>query len=62
VNVEARIPAEVRAALAARGHAIRELPEWSWVVGGARGLFVDPATGSLPRDADPRWDGYEVGW
>ncbi len=62
VDAEARIPAEVRAALTARGHAIRELPGWSWVVGGGQGIFVDPATGALAGGADPRRDGYAMGW
>jgi gamma-glutamyltranspeptidase/glutathione hydrolase len=62
VDAEARIPAEVRAALALRGHAIRDLPEWSWVVGGGQAVFVDPATGALAGGADPRRDGYAMGW
>jgi gamma-glutamyltranspeptidase/glutathione hydrolase len=62
VDAEARIPAEVRAALAARGHVIRDLPEWSWVVGGGQGVFVDPKTGALAGGADPRRDGYAMGW
>jgi gamma-glutamyltranspeptidase / glutathione hydrolase len=62
VDAEARIPAEVREALIARGHGIRLLPEWSWVVGGGQGVAVDPATGTLSGGADPRRDGYAVGW
>jgi len=62
VDAEARIPAEVRAALAARGHRIRDLPEWSWVVGGGQGVWVDPLSGALAGGADPRRDGYAMGW
>lgn len=62
VDAETRIPTEVRAALMARGHVIRELPEWSWVVGGGQGVWVDPASGTLAGGADPRRDGYAVGW
>jgi gamma-glutamyltranspeptidase/glutathione hydrolase len=62
VDAEARIPAEVRVALTARGHVIRELPEWSWVVGGGQGVFVDPESGTLMGGADPRRDGYAMGW
>jgi len=62
VDAEARIPAEVRAALTARGHAIRDLPEWSWVVGGGQGVFVDPESGTLMGGADPRRDGDAMGW
>jgi gamma-glutamyltranspeptidase/glutathione hydrolase len=62
VDAEARIPTETRAALTARGHAIRELPEWSWVVGGGQGVWVDPVTGAMAGGADPRRDGYAMGW
>jgi len=62
VDAEARIPAEVRTALAARGHAIRELPDWSWVVGGGQGVWVDPESGAMAGGADPRRDGYAMGW
>jgi gamma-glutamyltranspeptidase/glutathione hydrolase len=62
VDAEARIPAEARAALTARGHVLRDLPDWSWVVGGGQGVFVDPTTGALAGGADPRRDGYALGW
>lgn len=62
VDAETRIPADVRAALAARGHQIRDLPEWSWVVGGGQGVWVDPLGGALAGGADPRRDGYAMGW
>jgi gamma-glutamyltranspeptidase/glutathione hydrolase len=62
VDAEARIPAEVRTALAARGHGIRLLPEFSWVVGGGQGIFRDPESGALMGGADPRRDGYAIGW
>ena len=62
VDVETRVATEVRAALAARGHVIRELPDWSWVVGGGQGVWVDPVSGALAGGADPRRDGYAMGW
>ncbi len=62
VDAETRIPAEARAALRARGHVIRELPDWSWVVGGGQGVWVDPASGAMAGGADPRRDGYAMGW
>jgi gamma-glutamyltranspeptidase / glutathione hydrolase len=61
VDAEARIPAAVRAALEARGHVIRVLPDYSWVVGGGQGVTRDPATGTLAGGADPRRDGYAMG-
>jgi len=62
VDAEARIPAHVRAAMEARGHVIRVLPDYSWVVGGGQGVTRDPATGTLAGGADPRRDGYAIGW
>lgn len=62
VIVEGRIPAEVRAALAARGHAVDPQPEWSALFGGAQGITVDPESGGLAGGADPRRDGYAIGW
>ena len=62
VDAEARIPVDVRAALEARGHVLRLLPEYSWVVGGGQGVTRDPATGTLAGGADPRRDGYAIGW
>ena len=62
VDAEARIPAEVRAALEARGHVIRVLPDYSWVVGGGQGVTCDPATGTLAGGADPRRDGYAIAY
>jgi gamma-glutamyltranspeptidase/glutathione hydrolase len=62
VDAEARIPADVRMALEARGHVIRVLPDYSWVVGGGQGVTRDPSTGTLAGGADPRRDGYALGW
>jgi gamma-glutamyltranspeptidase/glutathione hydrolase len=62
VDAEARIPADVRAELERRGHVIRVLPDYSWVVGGGQGVTRDPATGALAGGADPRRDGYAMGW
>jgi len=62
VDAEARIPADVRVAMEARGHVIRVLPDYSWVVGGGQGVTRDPATGTLAGGADPRRDGYAMGW
>jgi gamma-glutamyltranspeptidase/glutathione hydrolase len=62
VDAEGRIPAEVRGALESRGHAIRVLPEFSWVVGGGQGVYRDPETGALTGGADPRRDGYAMAY
>ena len=62
VDAESRIPANVRVELEARGHVVRVLPEYSWVVGGGQGVTRDPASGTLAGGADPRRDGYAMAW
>ena len=61
IRMESRVPAEVRAALIAKGHEIDALPDFSPVVGGAQGITVDPESGSFMGGADPRRDGYAIG-
>jgi gamma-glutamyltranspeptidase/glutathione hydrolase len=60
IDAEARIAPEVRAGLAARGHQVNEIADWSWIVGGGQGLMRDPASGALMAGADPRRDGYAL--
>ena len=60
VDVEGRIPESVREGLAARGHQINVIEDWSWVVGGGQGIRRDPESGALQGGADPRRDGYAL--
>jgi gamma-glutamyltranspeptidase / glutathione hydrolase len=60
LDAESRIPEATRAALAARGHEVNVLDEWSWVVGGGQGIMRDPESGALMAGADPRRDGYAI--
>jgi gamma-glutamyltranspeptidase/glutathione hydrolase len=60
VDAESRIPDEVRAGLAARGHQVNVLDDWSWVVGGGQGLRRDQESGAWMAGADPRRDGYAL--
>ena len=62
LEVEARIPKAIRDDLQGRGHTIRLIDDWSYLVGGVQGIMVDPATGVLMGGADPRRDGYAIGW
>lgn len=62
VEAEERIPADVRDALTQKGHTIHLLPAWSPIVGGGHGIMVHPTSGALMGGADPRRDGYAVGW
>jgi gamma-glutamyltranspeptidase / glutathione hydrolase len=62
VIVEGRIPAAVRDGLTARGHLVEVQPDWSMAFGGAQGLMIDPDNGTFSGGADPRRDGYAMGW
>jgi gamma-glutamyltranspeptidase/glutathione hydrolase len=60
LDAEARIPAETREGLAARGHQVNAIDDWSWIVGGGQGIMRDPESGALMAGADPRRDGYAL--
>jgi gamma-glutamyltranspeptidase/glutathione hydrolase len=60
VDAESRIAPETRDALAARGHQVNAIDEWSWIVGGGQGIARDPESGALMAGADPRRDGYAL--
>lgn len=60
VDAESRIPEAVRNDLAARGHEVNAIDDWSWVVGGGQGITRDAESGALQGGADPRRDGYAL--
>jgi gamma-glutamyltranspeptidase/glutathione hydrolase len=62
VDVESRVPEAVRAELEALGHVLTVLPPFHWGVGGGQGLYRVPASGAIMGGADPRRDGYAMGW
>jgi gamma-glutamyltranspeptidase/glutathione hydrolase len=62
ISIEARVPESVRAELARRGHDLQLLEDWSFSVGGGQGIMVDPDSGARLGGADPRRDGYAMGW
>lgn len=62
IDAESRIAGETLTALAGRGHQVNQIGDWSWVVGGGQGIARDPASGALMAGADPRRDGYALGW
>jgi gamma-glutamyltranspeptidase/glutathione hydrolase len=62
LRVESRVPEATRRALAERGYAVDLLGAWSMRVGGVQATVRDPATGWLLGGADPRRNGYAVGW
>ncbi len=61
LQLEGRFPEKARRALENKGHELEILGDW-----GASGSEVmirrDPATGALFGAADPRRDGYAIGW
>jgi gamma-glutamyltranspeptidase/glutathione hydrolase len=56
LSVEDRIPADVQAALRAKGHKLTVSPGWS--LGSNAAIIVDAKTGMLKAGADPRVDAY----
>ena len=50
------------AQLERRGHRIDRLGDWSPGVGGGQGIMIDPDSGTFMGGADPRRDGYAIGW
>lgn len=62
VDAESRIPASVLDELRAMGHEINLLEDFSMMVGGGQGIEVDLESGAFMGGADPRRDGYALGW
>src|SRR5262249_49597223 len=62
LRIESRVPEETRQALAERGYALELLGTWSMRVGGVQTVLHDRATGWLMGGADPRRNGYAMGW
>ena len=45
--VEGRIDPATRADLAARGHEVKDWPDWTWLAGSVEAILTDPATGLI---------------
>jgi len=60
LSVENRIPENVRHQLAAKGHNVRVAEAWSF--GGSQAIVIDQKNGVFIGGADPRRDGYAIGW
>jgi gamma-glutamyltranspeptidase/glutathione hydrolase len=60
VEIEARVPEAIRAALAVRGHAVKTLPAFADAVGGGQAVMRDFARGINFGASDPRKDGAAV--
>jgi gamma-glutamyltranspeptidase/glutathione hydrolase len=61
LKIEARIPADVQAALSARGHELEVKKEFDLYFGGAQGVVIG-VDGTLHGGADPRRDGQAAGY
>ncbi len=62
VELEDRFSAPAQQALRDRGHRVELIGDWSPSVGGGQGIARDPDSGVWQGGADPRRDGYAVGW
>ena len=62
VSVEGRIHSDVVADLEGRGHEVSVVDDWTMMVGGMNAVKLDRATGIMQGGADPRRDGYVMGW
>ncbi len=58
--VEGRIDQATRDELAARGHDIRDWPDWTWLAGSVEAILTDPQTGLMGAGADPRRPAYAI--
>jgi gamma-glutamyltranspeptidase/glutathione hydrolase len=58
--VENRIPENVRHQLAAKGHSVGVAEAWSF--GGSQAILIDQKNRVFMGGADPRRDGYAIGW
>ncbi len=62
LRAEDRISEDTLSQLEVFGHEIELINSYDSHVGGAAGLVYDPETGAITGGADPRRDGYGVGW
>ena len=61
LRMEGRFPTDVTDALKIRGHPVTVLEDWE-AAGSEVMIQVNPDTGVLSGAADPRRDGYAIGW
>jgi gamma-glutamyltranspeptidase/glutathione hydrolase len=61
LQVESRLPEQVRKGLAAKGHELQLLGDWAEITGGAQAVAIDE-NGVFSAGADPRREGYAAGY
>jgi gamma-glutamyltranspeptidase/glutathione hydrolase len=63
IIMETRVSGEVLRELRKMGYVLdTSLGDWSMTVGGAQGITIDHKSGWIMGGADPRRNGYSVGW
>ena len=62
MQIEDRVHEEVRRGLAALGHSLEDIGDFSAQVGGGQGVLIDPQSGARLAGADPRRDGYALAY
>jgi gamma-glutamyltranspeptidase/glutathione hydrolase len=62
LKVEARVPEETLARLAALGHTVEPWLAWQWQAGGVGVVAMNPDTGVLSGGAETRRESYAIGW
>jgi gamma-glutamyltranspeptidase/glutathione hydrolase len=62
VRPEGRISTTVLDALRTSGHDVKPLVDWTSGVGGMNGIMIDRQNGLMKGGADPRRDGYVIGY
>ena len=60
--MESRFDAAAMRQLRGMGHPVHELDAWDGVTGREMALYIDPETNALHGAADPRYDGYAIGY
>ncbi|MGH7835692.1 MAG: gamma-glutamyltransferase, partial [Candidatus Binatia bacterium] len=62
VELEKRFPADVVESLRGKGHEVKVVAPWEPMMGGAEAIMQDPRSGVFMGGADPRRDGYAMGY
>jgi gamma-glutamyltranspeptidase/glutathione hydrolase len=60
--MEGRFDVNAVRRLRSMGHPVHVLGEWDGVTGREMALHIDPNTGAIHGAADPRYDGYAIGY
>jgi gamma-glutamyltranspeptidase/glutathione hydrolase len=62
VELEKRFPVDVVESLRGKGYEVKVVAPWEPMMGGAEAILQDPRSGVFMGGADPRRDGYAMGY